>query len=1285
MEWSTEQKLAINNDDKNILVSAAAGSGKTAVLVERVVSHLLRNPNTEDNAWDIDRLLVVTFTKAAAAEMKQRIQKRLQEAIGAELEQEKVNPAKVRRLERQLILLSGAAISTIDSFCQTIIKNNFNVIDIDPKFRVADTHELEILKLDILDELFEIKYGDMDPDLVRFGEKYGSERGDGALYDIVLKIYDKAQNQPFPELWLDKLAEAYQPAQGAITSLKDTRWWPIVKQEICYRLEPAQSYAEALLEIVQDFANPTVRESFSDVAEKYKELVCAIEAGVDGGYKEIFAAFGKMDSLPSMPRLRKDVEPEVKEAFKAVHEKLKDLLKKVRDNLVIDTEEALLQDLAEIGGDVASIVRLVKAFAQKYQEAKRKKNMVDFADMEHLALAILRDSNAKPGELVPSAAALELRQQYQEIMVDEYQDTNEVQEAIISLIAGDNRANTFTVGDVKQSIYGFRSSEPGLFLKKYEAYGAGDSPGGELITLGRNFRSRREILSAVNYVFAQTMTPEPNEIQYDERAMLNEGKPYGYPEPDTGTTIDQNVELVLIDTEASNSVEACGDTEGTALASDQVAGDDVTPTNGTDAGEDDSEELTGFELEAQYIAGRLKEIKESGVMVFDTNCRENKGYRPVTWRDMVILLRSTKNKAEILQEILQQNGIPVYANANDGFFQTTEIQLMYSILSIIDNSQQDIYLAAVLFSPVVGLKADELAQLKVAAGNKGDMYSALLAANTPESGLAADIKAKVDKFLNQLSQWRQLARHISVPELIWQIFRDTGYYDYVGSQRGGMLRQANLRMLVTRAQEFQQTAYQGLFRFLRFIQRMKEMETDLSMARTLGEGEDVVRVMTIHKSKGLEFPVVVIADMCKKFNDMDITSEVLIHKDLGLGLNYVDQELMVKYPTFPRMAIATQMWHELQAEELRVLYVAMTRAREKLIMVGRFGKKFKLDKAAERWSEFIEGTDPVIPVHALLTVNRYMDWVATAVAHHRDGEAIVQCAPTPRNRAAIPGAMGEESCWAVSIIGGGDIGKVQPLPEASTDLLQIVREGRLIDGVDNGADMADWLRLDYDYRGTREVPAKLSVSEMKRLFAKDIQPEGMRQIGEQQREYIFNRPGFVQEDTGPTGLRGNEYGTLMHSVMQHLDLAGALDIEDVKQQLAGMVVNEIMTEEQATYINVKAVAAFFATELGQRLRMAAELWRELPFSRGLDAGGYYRDADGELIFSQGVIDVLFKEKNGDYVLLDYKTDRDTTPELVKDKYALQIKLYTEAVESILGIQVNERYLIMLHDNSVVEL
>lgn len=1262
MKWSAEQQNAIDNDKKNILVSAAAGSGKTAVLVERVVSHLLKKPGTE-GAWSVDRLLVVTFTKAAASEMSQRIRKRLQAAVAAERSSSEPDKELVAHLERQMVLLSSASISTIDSFCQSVIKNNFSLIDLDPKFRVANENELTLIKQDVMDELLEEKYDQGDIFLLRLIDEHGSDRGDDKLHKIIMKLYDISRNQPFPELWLKGLKKPFAKDASGVSSIADTSWWPIIQRQLANDLKPAIDLAREMMDIANLFDDEKVRGKFVTIANEQMEVVEKVALAIEQGkWDNILEAISK--KITSVPSNMKNMDPDLKAGFKALKEQYTVQIKKIQA-ICIDSEESFLAELDSLSLDAEALIKVVLDFSEAFQQEKKRKNIIDYGDMEHFALSILMDFNKETGEMKPSDAALALREKYQEIMVDEYQDTNEVQDTIVSLISGYDNANVFTVGDVKQSIYGFRSSEPSLFLKKYKDYGVIGNPVGELITLGKNFRSRKEILSAINYVFAQVMTEEPNEIEYDQLAMLNPGEPYGYPEPEIGNCLDDNVELAII-ANAENS--------------------GYTESSQEDSAENDEEELQGIALEAQYIAQRLKAIKESGVQVFDTKCKTNNGYRQVEWRDMVILLRATSNKADLLQEVLEANGIPSYANSSGGFFKMTEVMVMRALLSVIDNSQQDIPLAAVLYSPVGGFSADELAKLRLLSRDK-DLYSTLLLANSPDADIDAGIKEKTALFLEKLQSWRHLARFLSVPELIWELYRDTGYYDYVGCQPGGQLRQANLRLLITRAREFQETDYRGLFRFLRFIERLESSESDMGLGKTIGENEDVVRIMTIHKSKGLEFPIVVLANMSKGFNYTDLRDDVLVHKELGLGLNCFDIEKSVKYPSLSHLAVKAKLKQEIIAEELRVLYVAMTRAREKLIMVGYNGNS-KLTNKIKKWTRCANSTEQTHPAYMLSDAGSYMDWVASSLARHPDGDCIIKAAEDNIVPVQIIDGMGAESSWKVSILDKDSIKGMSEAKVHDNDLLELILSGKDIPETSSYQRVKEKLDWKYDLGGTEKVPAKLSVSEIKRQFAKEMAQESDGLSAEDDTiKYIFNRPNFMTVKAGKKQLTSSEYGTLMHSVMQHLDLSESLDLDNINNQLEVMVNKEIITAEQKSAVNPMPIAGFFASSLGKRLLSAENVWRELPFSRMLKAKTFYPEVQNQetMIFSQGIIDVLFKDQQGNMVLMDYKTDKDTTPDKAREKYRIQLFMYKEAVESLLGVEVNELYLYMLHDGSIVKL
>ena len=1298
MAWTQQQKKAIDLDNKNILVSAAAGSGKTAVLVERVVSHLLRPEGTE-GAWSVDRLLVVTFTKAAAAEMSERIDARLKAAVAEELDREEPDRAVISRLEKQRVLLSLADISTIHAFCQKLIKNNFSALDLDPRFRVANENELALLQQDVLEEVFENRYGLDDEVLESLGEKYASDRGDGALYEIVLKLHEMSRNQPFPEVWLKSLAEDYLPKDaGENTRLKDYgKWWKLIYNNISQGMDKAEAYIEEFRQLYREESNPKVIGKYEEMLERYDFIDSRIRLAMDKDWQDIYDAFDltrqEETMFLRMHSLRKDVDADLKKVLGKINDNIKEAVCKVRDAYVVDREATMVEDLHELTQEAQNLVDLVMEYGRAFAAAKKERNIIDYGDMEHLALELLMSEKSTPEHIEPSDTALGLREKYQEIMVDEYQDTNQVQNTIVSLLAGEDRGNLFVVGDVKQSIYGFRASEPQLFMDKYESY-AKEQEARELITLGRNFRSRREILSGVNFVFGQLMDKASMDIDYDERAMLNPGEPYGYQEPENGRTLppEMAVELDII---MEQGIEAEGDSEEDA-AEDAAAGNDEAVM-----------ELKNIQMEAQYIADRLKALKNSGYLVFDKNCKTNNGYRPMLWRDVVILLRANGGKAEKMQEILQANDIPVFAGIDGGYFQTTEIQVMTSLLSVIDNSHQDIPLAAVLYSPVVGLSAEQLAKVRLTA-REGNLYQALVVAGSAESPLSSRIKNKLADFLAKLSSWRQLSNRTGVAELLWQLYQDTGYYDYVGCMPGGLLRQANLRMLMTRAQEFEATDYRGLFRFLGFVEKLKNMETDLSVARTLGENEDVVRIMTIHKSKGLEFPIVVLSDMAKKFNTMDLGGTVLFHKSAGLGLDNIDTAKSVSYPSFSSMALKAAMRHDLVAEELRVLYVAMTRAREKLIMVGHVGNG---KKAAEKWCRYREySLEPeawneelprqILPAYAINGAGNYLEWVAMAAARHSDGKVFAWLLDLTEEQYVqalghMHSTMGSESRWSINLVSAGSISLPMAAAGEKKEVLEAVIRGEELPRSPEWDEKINHvLSWHYDFQGTENVPAKLSVSELKRRFARELQDEPEYDLlgkgtGQYDMEYAYQRPLFLQrQEEGRGGRRrGAEYGTLMHSIMQHLDLKAPLDEDGIRRQLSSMVEQEIITADQMEMADIRFVTGFFESELGQRMLQAQKIWREMPFCRMLQAKEYYCEVEDDRaeIFNQGVIDVLFRDAGGKLVLIDYKTDRNISPRLLKKRYAMQLELYAQAVAAVLGQQVAEKYLYMLRDGTIIEI
>lgn len=1217
MAWTKEQEEAINTDGKDILVSAAAGSGKTAVLVERIIRLVL------EKGIDINEILVVTFTNAAAAEMRERIGKRLTEELTAAAE--KKDTATTKKLERQLILLNAASISTLHAFCQNIVRHYFHKIDIDPKFRLAGEQEITLLQQDVLSDLIEAQYDTENNSMfLQFADSYGSERGDETVGEIILSLYQYAMSQPFPKEWLTKLPEYF--CFTDTSSIDDSSWAGIMHEELEKTLTACNDINISMQERV---AGSTVAaiENDHDLLDKLADTAKL-------SWQDIYILMQTVN-FTSL-RLPKDMAEQTKIYLKNARRQIKDTLNSLINDFFQMPPAELFADLKSQRKNIAFICQLTIEFLDAFAKAKHDRVIVDFNDLEHFALQILADDSSTAQNLIPTDAADKLSEKFKEIMVDEYQDTNGVQEAIITLVS-DNNHNKFLVGDVKQSIYRFRLAEPALFMNKYRTYPTHPDTC-KRIDLSKNFRSCNNVLLAINFLFSQLMTPQAAEINYGEKEALVCGLTDAPPE----NSIDDAVELLLLD--KSNSLEE----------------------KSADLPEDEAK-LVGFTAEADCIAKRITKLINDGKKIFD---KESGNYRPVTYRDIVILLRSAAGKADKLLDTLRNNNIPSYANLNSGYFAETEIKTILSLLQIIDNPRQDIPLAAVLYSPIIKFSVEELAKIKLLCPT-GNLFDALLAVNNPDNDISTALKDKSVQFLYHLNRWRTLSRQLSVPELIWRLYDETSYYDYCGAMPGGVLRQANLRMLYDRAAAYEETNYRGLFRFLRFVGKMQKTGNDLSVARTLGENENVVRIMTIHKSKGLEFPVVILADLGKKINLADSRQALLIHKKYGLGPYIYDLKYNVRYPTVARQAIARQIIKESKAEELRVLYVAMTRAREKLILVGSLNN---LKQKLTDYCQMAEQTDgKSLPTYQIQGANTYLDWLCPAIARHSDSSIFYQLADSSITQiSALPY---NKSHWQIKI---EQYNTTVANKKTKKDLSRIFQTIAKLQPLPS-TDAKDWVdaRLSWRYQQSTDayLPAKLSVTEIKRRFEPTPDAENLFNNN----EYI--RPRFLQEKEQMTGM---EYGTLMHSVMQHLDLHADLSDNGIKEQLANMAREEIIAPEQIPHINRRSIRNFCFSELGKRTRRSPNIRREMQFSRMLLANKFYDDAPPDRqIFIQGVIDLLFSEGN-DLVLVDYKTDNCTEDEAC-EKYRLQINLYSSAVEAILKKNVKEKYLYLFHSGKVVQI
>ncbi|WP_378955664.1 helicase-exonuclease AddAB subunit AddA [Pelosinus sp. sgz500959] len=1236
MGWSKQQMAAIETRDKNLLVAAAAGSGKTSVLVERIICRIL----DKQEPVDIDKMLVVTFTNAAAAEMRARIGAALSDALKKEPRSE--------HIERQLALLNSSAISTIHSFCQNIIRQNFHLLDLDPQFRVASQGEITLLKTDVLENLFESKYSQGETQFLELVEHYGDEQSDDSLYNLVLGLYDFSRSHPWPDEWLASLKDQFILSDDVV--IDDLPWSGLIRGKIALEIEQAIGQLENLIE---QAGKPGHIPQYIQTFSSDKVLLDELLTGAHHSWQRLsgIMACYKFEKIASTP---KGTDESLKKYFQKARQKIKDKINDCKVNFFDRPGEELLADMRLIGPLVESLGKIIIEFGQEFAKIKREKGLLDFNDLEHFCLKILLDAEAVSGEVKASCVALQLQERFAEVMVDEYQDTNGVQETILRLVASDEKNNLFLVGDVKQSIYRFRLAEPELFMDKYRQYPMGGAEYGR-IDLSQNFRSRAGVLHAVNFIFTQLMAPRVAELEYGEAEKLNPGP--DYPEGE-GNFLDGPVELCIVDRdEGEEQVESMNGEDGEVV--DQPATELVAEV-----------ELSGFELEARLIGKRIGELMTSDYQVYDKSL---KNYRRLAWRDIVVLLRSVKGKANILLDVLRQAGIPAYAELDAGYFREIEVQIMLSLLSVIDNPRQDIALAAVLRSPLVGFTTEQLVEIRLQQQGD-DLWSALTAYVMDEHEIDDKLRTKAQDFITLFEQWRNQSRCTGVPALIWQIYRDTGYYDYVGGMPGGMLRQANLRALHDRARQYEATNFRGLFRFLRFLERMQDKGSDLAVARALGESEDVVRIMSIHKSKGLEFPIVFVADLGKNINLQDSKALVLCHKTLGVGPYVTNPELRFRYPSLARHGISHKLIMETKAEELRILYVALTRAREKLILVGSVPK---LAKKAAQWCQTVEHNLLILPDSLIAGAKNYLDWLCPAVARHEGGEVLRQYAECESSFTEI--FANELSDWQVTIYSPNQLIEVAEEEANVAPLLAKIKNKEPIDGGEDFAWVDQTLGWQYGYTQVVGKPAKLSVTEIKRRFSELAEETGHQVFA---KKSIALRPRFIQKSTGLTGA---ERGTLMHSIMQHMDLQGDLHTEGIRRQLDDMVSKEMILPEHAKLVDISGIVTFFESSLGQRLCRSGNVRRELPFSLVLPAERFDAEMIGseEKVFIQGVIDALFDEDDG-LVLLDYKTDWVQDSEELIERYAIQLNLYAEAVERIFKRPVTEKYLYVFSTKEAVK-
>ena len=1261
VSWTTEQQQVIDLRNRNILVSAAAGSGKTAVLVERIVKII----TDKNHPVDIDHLLIVTFTNAAAAEMRERIGNAIEKALDEQPGDE--------HLLRQLTLIHNAQITTIDSFCLYVVRNHFHEIDLEPNFRIGDEGELKLLREDVLGKVLEQNYEEPSEAFSDFVEGYASGRTDAALNEMILQLYEFSRSYPWPEKWLDSFVGAYRIETRE--ELDRAEWIAPLTENICFVLKDCEQLLKQALAITQQDDGPDMYEKAvqSDL-EKYEGLSRLTS------FCELSEALSdiKYDRLASSRGFEGD--PDKLELVKSLREQAKDVVKKLCKQYFFCSPEMMIEQLERTEPMLEEVVRLTKQFADEFAAAKRRKNLVDFHDVEHFALQILVDEETEKAK----KTAEEFRDTFEEIMIDEYQDSNEVQETLLRSISREERGenNIFMVGDVKQSIYRFRLARPELFMKKYDSYSLEESTT-QRIDLHKNFRSREEVLTCTNDIFYKIMARSLGNVEYDAEAALYPGASYP-------VSADFIPEILLAD---SND-ELLEDTELT---------DKKT-------------------LEAKIVAEEIKHLMKTQPVTD----KAAGTLRAAHYSDIVILLRSLSGWADSLVEVLNENGIPAHTVSSTGYFSTVEVQTVLSMLRLLDNPRQDIPMAAVLRSPMAGLTDEELAVLRLEDGSvtfheavlelaeglyeeggkkeisdseadsEADQKQGRNADGKKENHIEITAHRKLLEFYKKYKQLRQLVPDTPIHELIEIILRETGYGHYVAAMPAGNRRTANLNMLLEKAAAYEKTSYKGLFHFVRYIDELQKYDVDFGEADMVGENEDVVRIMSIHKSKGLEFPIVIVSGMGKNFNKQDTRSKMVLHPELGIGLDYMDGKLRIKSPTIAKKAIAKQIDLENLGEELRVLYVALTRAKEKLILTGTLKDAAEKLEFYRQQANLSKTADRPLSYLTREGASGYLDWILPAVLSYGDKYPvrIVEAAELVLNEVENQLEQNENLTERIGEIEAADTQLVGQLKQRFSQR--------------------------YPYQTDILRKNKYSVSELKH--------RAMRERFEAELEATI--PAFLEEPVTPTiplfiqreesveqetPNRGALRGTAVHRVMECYDFASE---KSVQEQMEAMEKEEKITADMRALVKEQIVADFVSSETGKRMALAQRggaLYREKPFVMGfteeeLENYGFgvgsntdsceniYEKTDSDqekeeqkkvrheedLTLIQGIIDVFWIEKDG-IVLLDYKTDRVQQAKGLIDRYETQLKLYADALERVFAARKLKVKEILIYSFSLEQL
>lgn len=1247
-KWTNEQLKVINTRNRNILVSAAAGSGKTAVLVERIIAMV----TDKDKPIDVDKLLVVTFTNAAASEMRERLMKALSKALMQDRNNE--------HLQKQMTYIQNAKITTIDAFCLGILKDNFGEADIDPGFRIGNNDELELLKKDTVSEVINSYFEAGDEQFLEFMEDYVDKSGRSAIEEIILDLYEKSMSNVNPAKWLGDMLLDY----------KD-----ITPDKILDSVFFKKLFSEAKKSIHKAYEAMRMALYYSDKAGIYeyeeiflKEQELLKQLGNIEDFNELKKQVDniKYDRLPSIKKDRGIDDREKKKVVK-FRESAKKYIKDIKEKFLNKSLDEYSQVLKLSYDNVAMLIKLTGEFMEEYLKVKKEKNIVDFAQVEQLTYNIL----VKDGEITDTAK--QISEDFYEILIDEYQDSNYLQEAILGAVSKKHKGinNIFMVGDVKQSIYGFRNAKPELFVEKFESYTANDDENMK-ICLSKNFRSRNQVIETCNFIFEQVMTKEFSDISYDEEQKLYLGA--AYEDNDQCET-----EIIVIDRNAKaegsyigeNSGKANGNSISGASTSEALTNDEFTEE--AEGEEDELLDITYIEAEAGVIADKIKELVANEQKVLDKNTNT---YRNIRFSDIAIIVRTMRNLGDTIMQVVEQRNIPIESISTTGYFSAFEIRVLLAYLEVIDNVRQDIPLVCVLRN-VYRFNENELAQIK--GESKGSYFDGLNMYN-------GYLNERVQRVLEDLEALRKMVPYTSIYELINTILIKTGFKDYLLAMGNGNKRIANVEMLLKKAVQYENSSYSGLFNFIRYIERVQQVELDEGEAKGYEEENDSVKLMTIHKSKGLEFPVVIVAGMGRQFNEMDYKKTVVVGKEGGLGIDYIDKDKRIRYQSPIKKALTIMGKEADRAEELRVLYVALTRAKEKLIMTGSCDINGKLknllkyanyeEKAFKSYmimecKSFIEII--LLAYMRNISMNSYINSNSEDIGFD-NGISIGLTSPVYNSEAANA---------KFKVINLNDITykavERQYFEKEMKESIKHFNSDIVYDAATREI-LENRMSYRYPYPQDMGLTAKLSVSDVKHRYMSDDIEETVD--GKAVTEKIVEDKVAVDEDM-PRFLRGEEEinegakrGTSYHRIFELIDYSKDIEsLEATQEMIEEIVRSGRISKEDAGLVSPKKIFRFLNSKIGKRMKAAAlngKLYREKQFVMGDAYNKIIKEVDStEMVLVQGIIDAMFEE-NGKFIIVDYKTDNVADIRQLEARYKTQLELYADAVQLSLGKEVGEK-------------